>query len=47
MLKNHPELGLPIDDWREKAFSNPKKRIRLATDFSGWEIRRGRLCRTS
>ena len=35
MLKNQPELRLPIDDWRNKIFSKPDKKIRLATAFSG------------
>ena len=35
MQKNQIELALPIDDWRNKVFSKPNKKIRLATAFSG------------
>jgi DNA (cytosine-5)-methyltransferase 1 len=35
MQKNQTELELPIDDWRNKVFSEPNKKIRLATAFSG------------
>ena len=35
MHKSQPELNLPIDDWREKVFSRPSRKIRLATVFSG------------
>ena len=35
MLNKQPELNLPSDDWREKSFSRPLKRIQLATAFSG------------
>ena len=35
MQKSQLELGLPVDDWREKSFAYPNKKIKLATAFSG------------
>lgn len=35
MQKSQLELGLPVDDWREKSFTYPNKKIKLATAFSG------------
>ena len=40
-----PELMLPIDDWRDKVFSKPNKKIKLATVFSGIGAIEHALCR--